>query len=79
MVAGISIIGLSLLWMVLTFPVSSIIQNFEENNVLSSDAQPTIDFLNLMVVAFGLIAGLSIMVWGFIKSVEEREYGFALP
>jgi hypothetical protein len=77
--AGIAVIGLSLFWLVLTLPVSAIIEKFTEQGVLSSDAQPTIDYLHLMIGAFGLIAGLSIMVWGFVKSVEEREYGFYTP
>lgn len=78
-VAGLCVVGLSVLWLVLTLPVSAIIQSFTDNGVLSSDAQPTIDFLNLIIAAFGLIAGLSIMAWGFVKSVEEREYGFYTP
>ncbi len=78
-VAGLCVVGLSILWLVFTLPVSAIIQKFTEQGVLSSDAQPTVDFLNLIISAFGLIAGLSIMVWGFVKSVEEREYGFYTP
>jgi len=78
-VAGMCIFGLGFLWIVLTLPVAVSIATLEATGTYSTDASSTIYFLKVFPGVLTLFIGLSIMAWGWNKSVEEREFGFPLP
>ncbi len=78
-VAGISLSCLGFLWVVLTLPVALSIQALENTGALSTDGSSTIYFLKVFPGVLTILIGLSVMAWGWNKSVEEREFGVALP
>jgi hypothetical protein len=78
-VAGMCVIALGFLWIVLTLPVAVSIANLESSGMISTDASNTVTFLKIFPAVLTIFIGFSIMAWGWIKAVEEREYGVMLP
>lgn len=74
--AGITIAALGLLWIVLTAPISQLIA---QNLIQDSDMLGTVQFLSVFFGIFCLLAGIGVIAWGWVKTVEEREYGFTTP
>ena len=74
--AGITIVVCSFFWLVATAPVSSLIQLYE-GQALDADIMGTVLFIQVFISVLPLLIGLGVIAWGWVKTVEEREYGFS--
>jgi hypothetical protein len=74
--AGITIVVFGFFWLVATAPVSSLIQLYEGQS-LDADIVGTMTFINVFISVLPLLVGLGVIAWGWVKTVEERETGFA--
>ena len=73
-VAGLTIVFLGLLWIVLTLPVSAMLAS-QIAIALDSDFQATVLFFQVLIELLPLLIGFSVMAWGWVRTVEERETG----
>lgn len=77
-VAGITLFALGFFWLVMTLPALKAIATVENTGVLSDNASSTIYFLKIFPTVILIIAGISVMIWGWNRSVEEREFGISV-
>jgi len=75
-VAGLSIVFLGILWIVLTLPLSAMLASTVASG-LGTEYQSTVLFFQVLITALPLLIGLSVMAWGWVRTVEERETGFS--
>ena len=73
--AGVAAIIFGFFWTVLTLPASLLLTS----NITSSDGQQTVSFLNTFIGLMPILFGLVCVAWGYVKAIEEREYGQMLP
>jgi len=73
-VAGLTIVFLGLLWIVLTLPVSAMLAS-QIAIALDSDFQATVLFFQVLIELLPLLIGFSVIAWGWVRTVEERETG----
>jgi hypothetical protein len=73
--AGAAAVVFGIFWIFLTMPVALLI----EGNFVSTNGQQTVQFINLFVGLMPILFGLVCVAWGYVKAVEEREYGQMLP
>ena len=76
-VAGLTLLGLSLLWIVLTLPVSSALASVIAQNLFDTDMLLTVQFIQVFIEAFPLLVAVFVMAWGWVRTVEERETGYS--
>ena len=74
--AGITIVIVGLFWIAATAPVSSLTALLL-GQTLDSDLMGTVFFIDVFIKVLPLLIGLSVTAWGWVKTVEEREYGFS--
>jgi len=75
-VAGLCIVFLGIFWSVLTLPVSAMLAS----NIavgLGTEYQGTVLFLQVLITILPLLIGVSVVAWGWVRTVEERETGFS--
>lgn len=78
-VAGVCVVALGFMLIILTLPVQVMIEAMTDAGTLSSDASSTVYFYQMGFSIIAVLVGLGIIAWGWIKSVEEREFGFSTP
>jgi hypothetical protein len=66
---------MSLLWVVLTLPLSQVIATGISNLWFDGDMTSTVTFFQVLIQVFPLLVAFSILAWGWVKTVEERETG----
>jgi uncharacterized membrane protein len=76
-VAGISIVIFGFFWLVCTAPVSDIIRLYDSWTGIDADIVSTVTFIRIFISVLPLLFGFSVMAWGWVKTVEERETGFS--
>lgn len=74
--AGITIVIASFFWLAATAPVSSLTALYQ-GQTLDADIMGTVLFIQTFISVLPLLIGLSVMAWGWVKTVEERETGFS--
>ena len=76
MVAGISIVIFGFFWLAATAPVSSLTALYQ-GQTLDSDIAGTVLFIQTFISVLPLLFGSSVIVWGWVRTVEERETGYS--
>jgi hypothetical protein len=75
-VAGITIVLFGLFWMALTAPISQLTALYQGQTSIDSDIMGTVVFIQTFISILPLLCGFGVIAWGWVKTVEEREYGF---
>ena len=76
-VAGMTIVIFGLFWLVCTAPVFGILRLYDSPTGIDSDILGTALFIRIFISVSPLLAGLGVMAWGWVRTVEERETGFS--
>ena len=72
---GITLMCLSLLWIVFTLPVSSAVALAVSKALFDTDMEITVTFIQISIEVLPFIIAIFVTLWGFVRTVEERELG----
>lgn len=70
---AVTIIIMSLLWTVFTWPVEMAIQAIETALGISEGAQNSVTYVRLFIYALPIIVCLGVIAWGYKAVIKERE------
>jgi hypothetical protein len=73
--AGVAAIVFGFFWTIITLPYSLM----ADASLVSSDGATTVEFIVTFTGLMPILFGLACVAWGYVKAVEEREYGQTLP
>lgn len=74
-VFGLTLVMAGLFWIVFTLPVSTVTDTL--GLPVADDAQATVAFMQLVVKAIPVLVGVVLIGWGYTRTIEERETGYA--
>lgn len=74
-VAGLTIVIFGLFWAILTMPAALLIA--ENSALYTGTAATVVSYMMVFLNCLPILVGLGLIIWGYIKSVEAREFGFS--